>query len=90
MSEQSHPGAEGRPSEDRRSDLLVRRHVRQLLELIREFYGTCHMVALGQLSAAKAKSKAQDMERKLQIMMNDMLARIEPTAVEREENDHAS
>ncbi|MDX1495569.1 MAG: hypothetical protein R3253_15990, partial [Longimicrobiales bacterium] len=51
--------------EDRRSDMTVRRHIKQLLELIRDFYSTCHMVAVGQLSPAKAKSRARDVEEKL-------------------------
>jgi len=65
------------PSEDRRSDLTIRRHVRQLLELIREFYSTCHMVAVGQLSAAQAKSKAREVEEKVNALMEDMLERID-------------
>lgn len=65
------------PEEDRRQDATIRRHVRQLLELIRDFYSTCHMVAVGQLSAAKAKDKARDVEEKLDTMMQEMLARID-------------
>lgn len=65
------------PEEDRRTDMTIRRHFRQLLELIREFYSTCHMVAVGQLSPSKAKSKAREVEEKLDIMMNEMLARID-------------
>lgn len=63
--------------EDRRSDMTVRRHIKQLLELIRDFYSTCHMVAVGQLSPAKAKSKARDVEEKLNQMMREMLSRLE-------------
>ncbi|NNF12733.1 MAG: hypothetical protein HKN72_05900 [Gemmatimonadetes bacterium] len=65
------------PEEDRRSDFAVRRHIKQLLELIRDFYSTCHMVAVGQLSPAKAKSKARHVEEKLNEMMNDMLERLD-------------
>mgnify|MGYP007073289663 FL=1 len=64
------------PEEERRSDLAVRRHIKQLLEHIRDFYSTCHMVAVGQLSPAKAKSKAQEVEEKLNEMMQDMLERL--------------
>lgn len=63
--------------EDRRSDMTVRRHIRQLLELIRDFYSTCHMVAVGQLSPAKAKTKAREVEDQLNVMMKDMLERID-------------
>lgn len=65
-----------RLEEDRRSDLAVRRHIRQLLELIRDFYSTCHMVAVGQLSPAKAKARARDVEEKLNEIMKDMLDRV--------------
>lgn len=65
------------PEEERRSDVVVRRHIKQLLELIRDFYSTCHMVAVGQLSPAKAKSKARDVEEKLNEMMKNMLERLE-------------
>lgn len=63
--------------EDRRSDNTIRRHIQQLLDLIREFYSTCHMVAVGQLSPAKAKQKAREVEEKLNVMMKDMLDRID-------------
>lgn len=63
--------------EDRRQDITVRRHIQQLLELIRDFYSTCHMVAVGQLSAAKAKAKAREVEEKLDVMMEEMLTRID-------------
>lgn len=65
------------PEEDRRSDFAVRRHIKQLLELIRDFYSTCHMVAVGQLSPAKAKAKARHVEEKLNEMMDDMLERLD-------------
>ncbi len=65
------------PEEDRRTDMTIRRHFRQLLELIREFYSTCHMVAVGQLSPSKAKSKAREVEEKLDIMMNEIVSRID-------------
>ena len=71
-------GPESQP--DRRSDETIRRQVRDLLELIREFYSTCHMVAVGQLEPSKAKSKAQVVEMKLQAMMADMLERVEAAA----------
>lgn len=68
----------GPPSgQERRTDLGVREQIRQLLDLIREFYTTCHMVAVGQLEPSKAKAKAQDVEQKLNAMMSRMLERIE-------------
>lgn len=65
------------PGEERRTDLDVREQIRQLLSLIREFYTTCHMVAVGQLEPSKAKAKAQDVEEKLNAMTARMLERIE-------------
>ena len=62
---------------ERRSNPELRRQVRDLLGLIREFYQTCHMVAVGQLEPSRAKSKARRLEEKLQVMMSEMLARIE-------------
>ena len=47
------------------------------MKLIREFYTTCHMVAVGQLEPSKAKAKAQVVERRLNQMMADMLETIE-------------
>jgi hypothetical protein len=67
------------PQDDRRQDIAVRRHVQQLLELIRDFYSTCHMVAVGQLSAAKAKEKALDVEQKVDDLMGDLLQRLDDT-----------
>lgn len=74
----------GRPpgGGDRREDMTVRRHIQQLLELIRDFYATCHMVAVGQLSPAKAKSKAREVEEKLNVMMQEMLERVDATEQE--------
>lgn len=68
--------------EDRRSDLTTRRHIRQLLDLIREFYSTCHMVAVGQLAAPTAKKKARQVGEKLDFMMVEMLSRIEAESKE--------
>lgn len=62
---------------DRRSDDTVRRQIQDLLALIRDFYTTCHMVAVGQLEPAKAKAKARVVERKLNHMMEHMLAQVE-------------
>jgi len=62
---------------ERRSDVGVRDRIHELLKLIREFYTTCHMVAVGQLEPSKAKAKAQAVERRLNTMMADMLDKIE-------------
>lgn len=69
------PGPPG--GTDRRNDLNVREQIHELLKLIREFYTTCHMVAVGQLEPSKAKAKAQVVERKLNDMMSHMLERVE-------------
>lgn len=78
---------EGGPpgGEDRREDMTVRRHIQQLLELIRDLYVTCNMVAVGQLSAAEAKSKAREVEDKLSVMMQEMLERVDAADAEAEE-----
>ncbi len=62
--------------EERRSDPVLRRQILELLSLIREFYTTCHMVAVGQLEPAKAKAKARAVEEKLRHMMNQTLERL--------------
>lgn len=77
MSESPKTPPTGPADPDRRSDLVVRAHIRELLALIRDFYSTCHMVAVGQLSPAKAKEKAHDVEVKLNVMMQNMLERID-------------
>lgn len=69
-------GAQG-AGDERRTDLGVRERIQELLKLIREFYTTCHMVAVGQLEPSKAKAKAQVVERRLNQMMADMLEQIE-------------
>ncbi len=72
-------GAQGPPQGDgeRRTDSGLRDKIQELLKLIREFYTTCHMVAVGQLEPSKAKAKAQVVERRLNQMMADMLEQIE-------------
>ena len=62
---------------ERRSNPTLRKQVHELLGLIREFYQTCHMVAVGQLEPSRAKTKARSLEEKLRVMMGDMLADIE-------------
>ena len=71
----SRPGAPG--GEERRANKTLRRQVQDLLALIREFYQTCHMVAVGQLEPSRAKAKARALEEKLQAMMSEMLEGIE-------------
>ena len=68
---------EARPSVERRTDVGVREQIQELLKLIRDFYTTCHMVAIGQLEPSKAKAKAQVVERRLNQMMADMIESIE-------------
>jgi len=71
----ARPGPPG--GEERRSNPGLRDQVQELLKLIREFYTTCHMVAVGQLEASKAKAKAQVVERRLNLMMAEMLDQLE-------------
>lgn len=59
--------------EERRTNHDLRAQVKALLALIREFYTTCHMVAVGQLEPSKAKAKAQTVERQLSEMMAQMV-----------------
>jgi hypothetical protein len=65
---------------ERRSDPILRRQILDLLSLIREFYTTCHMVAVGQLEPSKAKAKARVVEEKLRSMMAETLERLEEGA----------
>lgn len=67
-------------SADRRRDPTLRERVEDLLALIREFYTTCHFVAIGQLEPSKAKAKAQEVERKLNAMMVEMIDQVEAMA----------
>ena len=62
---------------ERRSNPTLRKQVHELLGLIREFYQTCHMVAVGQLEPARAKAKARSLEEKLQAMMAEMMEGID-------------
>ena len=71
----SKPGPPG--GEERRANPTLRNQIQDLLGLIREFYRTCHMVAVGQLEPSRAKAKARALEEKLQAMMAEMLADIE-------------
>ena len=67
-------GSAGPPGdEERRADTTSRDHIKELLKLIREFYTTCHLVTVGQLEPGKAKAKAQVVERRLNLMMAEML-----------------
>ena len=68
--------------EERRANATLRQQIQDLLALIREFYTTCHMVAVGQLEPSRAKAKARVVEEKLQAMMAEML-----TGLDAEEND---
>ena len=70
-------GSKGPPGDERRSDMNVREQIQELLKLIREFYTTCHMVAVGQLEPSKAKVKAQVVERRLNTMMAEMIEQVE-------------
>jgi hypothetical protein len=65
---------------ERRRNSRLRERVEELLALIREFYTTCHFVAVGQLEPAKAKAKAQDVEGKLTTMMAEMIEQVEAMA----------
>jgi hypothetical protein len=69
-------------SEERRVDLEARERVGELLELIRDFYTTCHMVAVGQLEPSKAKAKAREVESRLDDMVKEMISRVEPRSKE--------
>jgi hypothetical protein len=71
----SSPEATG--EEDRRADPALRTQVTELLGVIREFHHTCHMVALGQLEASRAKAKARVLEEKIQDLVSEMLEGLE-------------
>lgn len=65
---------------ERRQNPSVRDQIQELLKHIREFYTTCHMVAVGQLEPAKAKAKAQEVEGRLNTMMTEMIEQVEAMA----------
>ena len=77
MTSDTDPQSGPPEGEERRANPTLRRQVHDLLALIREFYQTCHMVAVGQLEPARAKSKARSLEEKLHVMMGEMLAEID-------------
>jgi hypothetical protein len=76
MSEVEQP-SESSEGEERRANATLRRQIQDLLALIREFYTTCHMVAVGQLEPSRAKAKARVVEQKLQAMMAEMLKELD-------------
>ena len=57
----------------------AREQVQELLELIREFHTTCHMVAVGQLEPSKAKAKAHGVEERVHELMTRMIDQAEAT-----------
>ena len=73
MTSEVQPPSESSQGEERRANATLRRQIHDLLALIREFYTTCHMVAVGQLEPSRAKAKARVVEEKLQAMMAEML-----------------
>lgn len=77
MTSEAEAAAVPPTGEERRANATLRRQVQDLLALIREFYTTCHMVAVGQLEPSRAKAKARVVEEKLQAMMAEMLAGLE-------------
>lgn len=60
------------PSPERRHDPLVRDAVTELLTQIREFYTTCHLMQLQEISPAEATERATKTERGL----NQLLAEV--------------
>ena len=57
---------------NRRADSEVRGHVDELLKHFREFYTTCHLMAVGSIEPDEAKSQAAGIERSL----NKLLAQV--------------
>ena len=82
MTSETEPDSGPPGGEERRANPTLRRQVQDLLALIREFYQTCHMVAVGQLEPARAKAKARSLEEKLHAMMGEMLAEIDDDEVD--------
>ncbi len=64
------------PPDERRHDEEMRGHVEQLLKHFREFYTTCHLMAVNVLTAEAAEQRVNNLERDL----NQLLARITETA----------
>jgi hypothetical protein len=64
---------------DRRKDDKTRQHVDQLLKEFREFYSTCHLMSVEEISMDAAKERAAAIE----LRLNRLLAQVMEDARER-------
>jgi hypothetical protein len=83
MSAGKRPADEGVSQEilDRRKDDRTRQHVDQLLKEFREFYSTCHLISVEEISMDAAKERAAAIE----LRLNRLLAQVIEDAQERAE-----
>ncbi|MBI4541078.1 MAG: hypothetical protein HY704_16370 [Gemmatimonadetes bacterium] len=64
--------AAGRGAE-RRKDQVVRDHVNELLQLIREFYTTCHLMRSNQIPVESAVERTTRIEQELNRILGDVV-----------------
>ena len=75
-------GSGNSKTDDRRSDLLVRQYVTELLEHFRTFYATCHLMGAGGLTPEEALQRTHTLEKDLSRLMDEV--KHEPLEMEME------
>lgn len=60
------------PTNDRRMDEHVRRHLTKLLDHFRDFYAMCHLVGSGGISSDEALMRANNLEKDLTRLLEDV------------------
>ena len=60
------------PTNDRRMDEHVRRHVTKLLDHFRDFYAMCHLVGSGGISSDEALLRANNLEKDLTQLLEEV------------------
>ncbi|HEV8265417.1 MAG TPA: hypothetical protein VGQ06_10725 [Gemmatimonadales bacterium] len=67
------PASQAEVTDERRHDPFVRNAVTELLTRIREFYTTCHLMQLQQISPVEATERATKMERNLNHLLAEVV-----------------
>lgn len=60
------------PADDQRMDAHVREHVTKLLGHFRDFYTMCHLVGSGKIGAVGAATRANDLEKELNALLDEL------------------
>ena len=68
---------------DRRTDEPVRKHITTLLEHLRQFYATCHLMGSGGITPEEALHRTHDLEKDLDRLLVEVTQ--EPREVESQE-----